>query len=122
MEDETIKRILEDHDIYDDSKEVTFRQMLSDFYSRKMVSIVIFIWAWGIAVIAGAIYAGIKFFENVETKDQIMYAAIFICCIQFLALTKIFAWQMIHRNGIMREIKRQELRMMELTKMLTEKS
>jgi len=122
MEDETVKKILEDQDVYDDSREITFRQMLGDFYSRKMMSIVIFIWAWGISVMAGAIYCAVKFFDNIEMKDQIMYAAIFLACIQFLALTKIFAWQLIHRNGIMREIKRQELRIVELTKMLAEKS
>jgi hypothetical protein len=121
MEDETIKRILEDNEAYDDSKESTIREMLSDFYSRKMMSIAIIVWLWAIIFLGGAIYSGVKFFDNVETKGQIMYATLFVCSFVGVGLMKVFAWQMIARNGIMREIKRQELRIVELTKMLAEK-
>lgn len=114
MTDEQIKRILDDSQAYEDARENTFRSMLGDFYNRKMISTVLFVWVWGIAVVAGATYSAVQFFRNVEMRDQIMYAAIFICCVQFLALTKIFAWQLIHRNGILREIKRLELRITEL--------
>jgi hypothetical protein len=114
MTDEQIKRILDDAQAYEDARENTFRSMLADFYNRKMISTVLFVWVWGLAVVAGATYSAIQFFRNVEMRDQIMYAAIFICCVQFLALTKIFAWQLIHRNGILREIKRLELRIAEL--------
>jgi hypothetical protein len=110
MTDEQIRRIIDGSPEYENSKETTLRSMLADFYNRKMLSTAIFIWVWGLAVIAGATYCAVQFFRNVETRDQIMYAALFVCCVQFLALTKVFAWQMIHRNGILREIKRLELR------------
>jgi hypothetical protein len=113
MTDERLRRILDDPQAYEDARENTFRSMLGDFYNRKMLSTAIFVWVWGLAVVAGATYSAIQFFRNVETRDQIMYAVIFICCVQFLALTKIFAWQLIHRNGILREIKRLELRIAE---------
>jgi len=116
MTDEQIKRILDDAQVYEDARENTFRSMLGDFYNRKMISTIVFVWVWGIAVVAGAAYSAVQFFRNVETRDQIMYAGIFICCVQFLALTKIFAWQLIHRNGILREIKRLELRVAELSR------
>jgi hypothetical protein len=61
------------------------------------------------------IFSGIKFFAVEQTKSQIMYAAIFVCGCQFIALMKIFAWQLIHRNGLKREIKRLELRIAELS-------
>ena len=116
MTDEQIKRILDDAQVYEDARENTLRSMLGDFYNRKMISTIVFVWVWGIAVVAGAAYSAVQFFRNVETRDQIMYAGIFICCVQFLALTKIFAWQLIHRNGILREIKRLELRVAELSR------
>jgi hypothetical protein len=47
-----------------------------------------------------------------------MYAGLFICFVQLLGLMKIFAWQMIHRNRITREIKRLEIRVAELAKSL----
>ena len=116
MTDEQIKRILDEAQDYEDARENTFRSMLGDFYNRKMLSTAIFVWMWGLAVVAGATYSAVQFFRNVETRDQIMYATIFICCVQFLSLTKIFAWQLIHRNGILREIKRLELRVAELSR------
>ncbi len=113
MTDEQIRRIIEEQD-YEGARENTFRSMLGDFYNRKMLFTAVFVWVWGLMVVAGAAYCGVQFFRNVEIRDQIMYAGLFVCCGQFLALTKIFAWQLIHRNGILREIKRLELRIAEL--------
>ena len=113
MNEEQIKTIIED--IYDESRENTIWSMVGDFYNRRMLSTIIFIWVWGLLFVAGAIYGAVLFFRNVETKSQIMYAAIFLACCQFLGLMKIFAWQIVHRNGLKREIKRLELRIAELT-------
>ena len=121
MEEETIKRILEDQDLYDDTKEFTIRQMMGDFYSRKMMSVAILVWVWAIIFMACAIFCSIQFVKAGDTKSQIMYAGLFVCFIHFVGLIKVFAWLIIHRNGIMREIKRQELRIVELAKMLPEK-
>lgn len=122
MEDETIKRILEDHEKYDDSRENTIREMLGDFYSRKMISVAIIVWVWAIIFMVGAVLCCIQFVNAADTKGQIMYAALFICALQFLGLMKVFAWLMIARNGIKREVKRLELRTVQLTKMLGDKA
>ncbi len=90
------------------SKDDTLWSMAGDFYSRKMLSVTILVWVYGLAFIAGAIYSGIKFFDAEETKCQIMYAVIFVSCVQFICLMKLFAWGMIHRVGIKGEIKRLE--------------
>ena len=113
MNDEQIKKIIEG--AYEEPQEDTIWSMVRDFYNRRMLSMVVFIWAWGLVIMAVTIYSGIKFFAVDQTKSQIMYAAIFICGCQFIALMKIFAWQLIHRNSIKREIKRLELRIAELT-------
>jgi hypothetical protein len=112
MNDEQIKKIIDD--TYEEPRADTIWSMVGDFYNRRMLSVVIFIWAWGIAIMAVTIFSGVKFFAVEQTKSQIMYASIFICGCQFIALMKIFAWQLIHRNGIKREIKRLELRIAEL--------
>ena len=119
MTDEQIRRIIEGQD-YEDARENTFRSMLGDFYNRKMLFTATFVWVWGLAVVAGATYCAIEFLNTEQTRAQVMYAALFVCCVQFLALTKIFAWQLIHRNGILREIKRLELRVVELTQKIEE--
>ena len=84
--------------------ENTLRSILREFYNRKMISVIILVWVYGLVFIALAVFSGIKFFKADMIKDQIMYAVIFLCCIQFVALIKIFSWQMIHRNSIKREI------------------
>ncbi len=121
MDREQLKRIIDDSEEYNPTKEDTIRTMLSDFYNRKMLSMVILVWALGLAFMGGAIICAVGFFENVETKDQIMYAALFICFIQFVGQIKVFAWQMIHRNSLKREIKRLELRIAELPQALAGK-
>jgi len=112
MNEEQIKTIIED--LYDESRENTIWSMVGDFYNRRMLSMIIFLWAWALIFVAGAVYSAVLFFRNVETQSQIMYAVIFLTCCQFLGLMKIFAWQMIHRNGLKREIKRLELRIAQL--------
>jgi hypothetical protein len=116
MDDEQIKKMIEDN--YDSLEEGTISSMLGDFYNRKMASIVIFIWMWAIVFMAGIVYSAVKFFKTDQTQYQLMYVAIFVSLIQFVAILKVFAWQMIHRNSIKREIKRLELRIVELGQMV----
>lgn len=120
MNDKQIKKILDG--TYDEPREETIGSMLRDFYNRRMLSIVIFVWVWGLFIAGAAIYSGVKFFETDQTRSQIMYATIFIASCQFIALTKIFAWQMIHRNSIKREVKSLELRIAALTSLLEGKT
>ena len=75
---------------------------------------------WGIVIIAGCVFCAVKFFDTDLVRDQIMYATIFMVCIVFLSLIKIFAWQLMHRTGIKREIKRLELRIAELSAKMAE--
>ncbi|MBN2271816.1 MAG: hypothetical protein JXN61_14450 [Sedimentisphaerales bacterium] len=56
-----------------------------------------------------------------QTKSQIMLAAIFIICVHVIGLMKIFAWEMLHKNSIKREIKRLELRIVELSEAVGKK-
>ena len=114
MTSEQIRRILDDD--YDPARENVFISMVKDFYSRKMLSIVILVWAFAIVFFAGAAYCGIQFLHADDTKSQIMYAALFVLFVEGISLMKIFAWQMIAKNGISREIKRLELRIAELSR------
>ncbi|MBN1803704.1 MAG: hypothetical protein JW837_00495 [Sedimentisphaerales bacterium] len=118
MNEEEIKKIL--NGSYDDSKEDTICSMLGDFYNRKMLSVVIFVWVWAIVLIAGAFYSGIKFYKYAGDV-RFIYALVFIVCIQGISIIKIFAWQMIHKNSIKREIKRLELRIAELNETVKSK-
>ena len=111
MEDGRIDKTIE---INDDSAEDGILAMARDFYSKKMLSVVIIVWVWAIIFFIGIFYSGSKFLESDEVKQQIMYASMFVCFIQGICLIKIFAWQMITRNNINRKIKRLELHIAEL--------
>jgi hypothetical protein len=113
MSNEQIRKIIEDS--YDDSKEGTLRAMAADFYSRRFRSVAILAWAWGIIFTALAVYSAIQFFKADQTKGLIMYAALFLYGALSVGLMKVFAWQMIHRQSIKRDLKRLELILAELS-------
>lgn len=113
MNERQIQEMIED--TYEQSKEDTLRGMIKDFYNRKNASSIVIVWAYAAVIIALATWAGVRFFKAEQTQTQMMYAVIFIVMVQFMQLIKIFAWQMIHRNGIKREIKRLEIRIAELS-------
>jgi hypothetical protein len=119
MDQEQIKKIIED--TYDDSKEDTLLSMVGQLYSRKMLSSFIVHAAYSSVFIALAVFCGVKFFQTQQVRYQIMYAAILVCCIQFVTLRKNIYWQMLHKNSISREIKRLELRIAELNETVKNK-
>lgn len=90
--------------------------MLRDAYSPELRGMMIFAWIWGLLLAALAIYAAVKFFDATTVKDLVLFASIFICCVIFLGMIKVFAWQVIHRFNIKREIRRLQNQMDELLK------
>ena len=119
MNEELIKKIIED--TYDDTKEDSLFSMVGQLYSRKMISSLIVHGVYSLPFIAGAIFCGIKFFKTGQTQFLIMYAAIFVCCIQVCIFSKSKYWQMLHKINISREIKRLELRIAELNETVKNK-
>ena len=113
MKDEQIKKITED--TYDESREDTLRSMAREFYSRKMLWVVINLYVWFVIFLVPTIISVIQFFKTDETKFQIMYAAIFICCFLSIGFLKVFAWVMLQRHSVKREIKRLEISIAELS-------
>ena len=61
------------------------------------------------------------FFQTHEMRSLIFYATVFNTCMVTIAAVRLFLWQMLLRQGTIREIKRLELRILELTKTLQAK-
>ena len=110
MSDARTVKILQD-DAYDDAPENTLRSMISDFYGRRMRSTAVLVWAMGLVFVALTAAALVAFFRVETVRSQILYAALFVCGVNMIGLMKIFSWQMIHRNGVKRDIKRLEARL-----------
>jgi hypothetical protein len=119
MNEEDIKKIIDD--TYDDSREDTLLSMVGQLYSKKMLPSLIVHFVYGVPFFAGAIYCGIKFFKTDQSQFQLMYAAIFVCCVQAIIFSKAKYWQMLHKNNISRELKRLELRIAELSETVKNK-
>jgi len=119
MNDEEIKKIIDG--TYDDSEEDNLLSMVGQLYSRKMFSSFIAHAAYSSVFIALAVFCGIKFFDTEQIQFQVMYAAIFVCCIQVCIFSKAKYWQMLHKINISREIKRLELRIAELNETVKNK-
>lgn len=112
MNNERIQQMLNGN--YDEEREDTIRSMLSEFYSRKMIATAAIMWVIGLVLLGAAVWSAVAFFGTPTTQYQIMYATIFLSCFLGLGLLKIFAWQMLHKNSLKREIKRLELQVAEL--------
>ncbi|MBW7989074.1 MAG: hypothetical protein FVQ84_03530 [Planctomycetes bacterium] len=119
MNEEEIKKIIDG--TYDDSREDTLLSMVGQLYSQKMVPSMIVHFAYSLPFMVGAVFCGIKFFKTDQTQYQIMYAAIFVCCIQFCIFSKAKYWQMLYKINTSREIKRLELHIAELNETVKNK-
>jgi hypothetical protein len=114
MSDTEIGTVMDD--AYDDTREGSIRSMVREFYSRRMAWTAAFIWVVALILVGLAVFSAVRFFGATETKSQILYATLFLTFFYWLGLMKVFAWQMVHRNSIAREIKRLEIRLAEMAK------
>ena len=119
MNNETIKKIIEDS--YDESKEEGLRSIVRDFYSRKIMSSVILVWVMAIAFLGLVIFSAVHFFRTDQAREQILYAILFLWGVHEFGVIRIFVWQMAHRRNLKRDIKRLELRVVELGETLKNK-
>ena len=111
MNTERAKKINESFLEKDESKEYPYRGMLKDFFSKEMRWVMITIYVGFFIFLAPLVISVIGFFRAEQVQYQIMYAAIFVCSWLSIGFMKVFAWVMIQRVGIKREIKRLELRL-----------
>jgi hypothetical protein len=106
----------------DDTQDNTLRVIYRDFFNRKMTSIVAITLVYSLIFMVLAVFCAVQFFKVEQTREQILYAALFICLLQWLALMKLFALQFILKNSINRSIKRLEIHVAQLDQTLKNKN
>ena len=114
MDKEQIKKIIDSPLEYEESKEVTMRSYLRDFYNRRMLWVVLNVFICYFVCLVPIVFCAIKFFQTDQTRYQIMHAAIVVCCSHWMGFVSVFAWVMVQRPSISRKINRLELRIAEL--------
>ncbi len=115
--DDDIRRVLADEgapcDL--DREEGLFRQM-AGIYQGKMRWMAILATAESVVFVVLIVLAAVEFFQANETKSQIFYATAVLFLAMLLVLVKLWGWMQMNRNAIQREIKRVELRIVELAR------
>jgi hypothetical protein len=120
MSDELVRKILDDAE-YDTAREHSLRRFIASAFEARTRA---YTWLVAIAIVLAtgvAVWMAILFFGTQELRALILYATVFNTCMLTIAAVRLFLWQVLLRQGTFREIKRLELRIVELTKTLQAK-
>lgn len=71
-----------------------------------MRGVIAIVYIYSLIFLTILIFSIVKFFRVESTQDQIMYAVVFLASLLVIALMKLFAWQIIHRNNLKRDIRK----------------
>lgn len=115
--DRLIKETLteEEAKFYDQLDEQNLFQMLSGIFKGKNTWLAVVIHVFNIVVFGLLIYCIIQTTKVEDTNNLILWVGASIFCFFFMSMIKIYMWMQIHRNSVIREIKRLELQVSSLS-------
>ena len=114
LDDEIRKALANGEAPYDlDREEGIFRQW-AGIYRGKMRWMAILATVESVVFMVLIVLAAVEFFQAEDTKWQIFYATGVLLLAGLLLLVKLWGWGQMNRYSIQREIKRLELRILEL--------
>jgi len=119
MDREQIKHIIDNPEEYDESREETLTAWLRDGHSKRMRWVMVNVYVGYTILTLPMIYCAWAFFRTDRTQSQILYAVLFLFCNAWIGFLSVFAWVMMQRPNISRQIKRLELHIAELTETLS---
>ena len=114
LDDDIRKAIANGESIYDLEKEAGVFRQWAGIYHGKMRWMAIFATVESIVFIVLIVLAAIEFFQTDDTRWQIFYATGVLLLAGMLLLVKLWGWMQMNRYALQREIKRLELRILEL--------
>lgn len=113
--DDDIRKVLANGEsVYDLEKEEGVFREWAGIYRGKMRWLAILATVESVVFLVLIVLAAIEFFQTDETRWQIFYATGVLLLAGMLLLVKIWGWMQMNRYAIQREIKRLELRILEL--------
>ena len=113
--DDDIRKVLANGEsVYDlEREEGMFRQM-AGLYRGTWWWVAVFVTIESLAFTVLIVLAAVEFFQTDDTKWQIFYATGVLLLAMLLVLVKLWGWGQMNRRSIQREIKRLELRILEM--------
>ncbi|MBE0537163.1 MAG: hypothetical protein IH624_15990 [Phycisphaerae bacterium] len=118
MNEEELKKIIDAPDLpgeYSAGREETVRGMIMDSFRTRLRWLVVVLWIYIWGFLAVAIFSAWRFFQVEETRAMILYATVFITAMMFVSVCKLWYWQFMGRNLLLRDVKRLSLQIAELT-------
>ncbi|MDY7011894.1 MAG: DUF6768 family protein [Planctomycetota bacterium] len=91
-------------------------EMIAETFHGKMRWMTILAWTEGVVFTCVAVFVAVKFFTVQTVREWILYATLFLTVSMIIVLIKMWCWMAINRTSIQREIKRLELRILELSR------
>tara|TARA_R110002049_G_scaffold194725_4_gene363632 strand:- start:579 stop:965 length:387 start_codon:yes stop_codon:yes gene_type:complete len=114
--DKLIKETLtqEEAKFYDELEEQNLFQMLAGIFKGKNTWLAIIMNIINIIIFGLLIYCIIQTMDVEKTNDLILWVGAVILCFLTMSMIKIYIWMQIHKNAVIREIKRLELQVSSL--------
>tara|TARA_R110002050_G_scaffold24083_2_gene64240 strand:+ start:29301 stop:29687 length:387 start_codon:yes stop_codon:yes gene_type:complete len=114
--DKLIKETLtqEEAKFYDELEEQNLFQMLAGIFKGKNTWLAIIMNITNIIIFGLLIYCIIQTMDVEKTNDLILWVGAVILCFLTMSMIKIYIWMQIHKNAVIREIKRLELQVSSL--------
>jgi Family of unknown function (DUF6768) len=115
--DKLIKETLtkEEAKFYDELDEQNLFQMLSGIFKGKNTWLAIIMNIMNAIIFGLLIYCIIQTMDVEKTNDLILWVGAVILCFLTMGMIKIYMWMQIHKNAIIRELKRLELQVSSLS-------
>ncbi|GAA4952379.1 hypothetical protein GCM10023314_27280 [Algibacter agarivorans] len=120
--DKLIKETLSDEEakFYDELDEQNLFQMLGGIFKGKNTWLAIIMNIINVIIFGLLIYCIIQSMEVEKTNDLILWVGAIILCFLTMSMIKIYIWMQIHKNALLREMKRLELQVSSLSGRLSE--
>jgi ABC-type sugar transport system permease subunit len=115
MSDDIIRRIMSDME-HDSERDDTVRRMIASAFEARTRTYTFATISIAVVALALAVWVAVLFFKTDDIRWMIAYGTLFNTCMLTIVFVRLVLWQLLLRQGIIREIKRLELRVLEMTK------
>lgn len=115
--DDKIREALraEDAEAFDDwGGEPSMFTLVMDTFRGRHKWLVMMTVFWSLVFLVLAIVSAVKFFNAEDSRNLMLWAVAFLCCMSCVSMMKVWFWMELNKNALMREIKRLELQIARL--------
>jgi ABC-type sugar transport system permease subunit len=115
MSDDLIRRIMSDME-HDSERDDSVRRMIASAFEARTRTYTFATISIAVVALALAVWVAVLFFKTDDIRWMIAYGTLFNTCMLTIVFVRLVLWQLLLRQGVIREIKRLELRVLEMAK------